>query len=328
MRGTVVSRPPGGPADRGAVHLSSRSARPLAVALLLAAALAGLPGRAVAAGGAGEVRARLHRLEATIGRVDERLSRGTQASNRGIWLLFRARRNVELARLALRDERLWAASPDELRLTSAGPTPQEQAVAAARARYRALSSRRQVGGAVRRADRLRSQLVRLQLARARQAELLAGIARPVRPASRGPGLGAAPTPVAWARALLAQIGAPDCQENRLLLVAWQAQESTDARFNPLATTHPMPGATDFNSVGVKNYRSPSQGLLAARDTLQGGDASYGYDSILASLRACSDAEVTAWFVNASAWCRDCTGGTYLTALLSVVRVDYLTYARG
>ncbi|MBA3690249.1 MAG: hypothetical protein H0W82_02410 [Actinobacteria bacterium] len=172
--------------------------------------------------------------------------------------------------------------------------------------------------------------MRLQLARAQQVELLAGIARPVRPESpdQGPGLGAAPTPVRWARALLAQIGAPDCQENRLLLVAWQAQESTDARFNPLATTHPMPGATDFNSVGVKNYRSPSQGLLATRDTLQGGDASYGYDSILASLRACSDAESTAWFVNASAWCRECTGGIYLTALLPVVRVDYLTYARG
>ena len=47
-----------------------------------------------------------------------------------------------------------------------------------------------------------------------------------------------------------------------------------------ATTHAMEGATDFNSVGVKNYRSLDQGLDAARDTLQGGADSYGYEAIL------------------------------------------------
>ena len=56
----------------------------------------------------------------------------------------------------------------------------------------------------------------------------------------------------------------------MLVVAWEAQESTEARFNPLATTHAMPGATDFNSVGVKNYRSVAQGLAAARETLEEG----------------------------------------------------------
>ncbi len=318
----LASRPPAGPADRGAVHPCLRSARPLAALLLIAAVLAGLPGRALATGGAGEIRSRIETLDEAIGRIDERMSQGTQASNRGTWLLFKARRIVELARLALRDARLWGVSPDELRLASSGPTPQEQAVAHARARYRALSSSRQVGGAVRHAERLISQMAELRLARAQEAELLARVERPAPP----PSLGTAPTPVRWARALLAEIGAPACQENRVLLVAWQAQESTGARFNPLATTHPMQGATDFNSVGVKNYVSPSQGLNAVRETLEEGGASFGYEPILSSLRACSDAESTAWYVNASAWCRDCTGGAYLTALLPVVRADYPTYA--
>jgi hypothetical protein len=302
------------------------SARLLALALLLATVLAGAPGRALAGNGSvapGEVRRRIETLDAAIGRIEARMAGGNEASNRATWLLFRADRAVEVARLALRDARLWDAGPDALRLTLTGPTPQEQALANARARRRALSSRPRVGGAARLADLLRARLVRLQLARARQAELLSRIHRP--PATLTPGAGASPG--RWARALLAEIGAPACEENRVLLVAWQAQESTDARFNPLATTHPMRGATDFNSVGVKNYVSAAQGLDAARETLGEGDASYGYEAILSSLRACSDAEATAWYVNASAWCRGCTGGDYLTALLPVVRADYASYAQ-
>ncbi len=153
--------------------------------------------------------------------------------------------------------------------------------------------------------------------------LLAHTHGPTAPSWSG---GGTPTAGEWARAFLAEIGAPGCGENRVLVVAWQAQESTEARFNPLATTHAMPGATDFNSVGVKNYRSVAQGLAAARETLEEGADSYGYQPILASLRACNDAEATAWYVNASAWCRGCTDGAYLTALLSAVRADYASYA--
>jgi hypothetical protein len=327
VRGAFASRPPARVADSGSVHPSTpRSARPLVLALLIAFVLAGVPGRALATDrsvGPGEIRRRIENLDAAIGRAEAQMAEGSVASNRGTWLLFTARRAVELARLALRDARLWGTAPDELRLALAGPTPQEQTLANAVARYRALSSSRRVGDAVRLADTLRTRMVELQLARARQAELLSRIDRPTAPLT----LGEAPAPIRWARALLAEIGAPACEENRVLLVAWQAQESTGARFNPLATTHPMQGATDFNSVGVKNYLSPSQGLDAVRETLEQGDASYGYASILSSLRACSDAEATAWYVNASAWCRGCTEGTYLTALLHVVRADYLVYAR-
>ena len=81
----------------------------------------------------------------------------------------------------------------------------------------------------------------------------------------------------------------------------------------------MDGATDFNSVGVKNYRSLDQGLDASRDTLQGGADSYGYAAILqaaAGLRLRGDDREA---INASAWCRGCTGGAYITGLLPIVR---------
>ena len=111
---------------------------------------------------------------------------------------------------------------------------------------------------------------------------------------------------AWARGFLARVSAPACQENLTIVVTWETAESTEAAFNPLATTHAMDGATDFNSVGVKNYRSLDQGLDAARDTLQGGADSYGYAAILQDLQACASAEMTAMAINASAWCRGCT----------------------
>jgi hypothetical protein len=147
------------------------------------------------------------------------------------------------------------------------------------------------------------------------------VALPQEPTPTGPA-----TYESWARAFLALVGAPDCSENLTIIVTWETSESTDAAFNPLATTHDMDGATDFNSVGVKNYRSLDQGLDASRDTLQGGAESYGYAAILGSLQACATAEATAVAINASAWCRGCAGGTYITGLLPIVRADYLGHA--
>ena len=299
-----------------------RSARPVAVGLLVLAVLAGLPGRSRAAAdppGPGEIRRRTERLDAEIVRVQTRMGELTDPSNRATWLLFKSHRALDLARLALRDARVWGAAPDEMRRALLGPTVEEQAVADARARYRRLLASRRVGGALLRAETLQARLADLEASRARLAALLVGVDRP----SWGSGT---PDAGEWASAFLAEIGAPDCLENRVLVVAWEAQESTEARFNPLATTHEMPGATSFNSVGVRNYRSVAQGLDASRETLEDGAASYGYEAILSSLRACNDAEATAWFVNASAWCRGCTAGAYLTGLLPAVRADYATYA--
>jgi hypothetical protein len=307
---------------------SSPSARPgpSAVALVTLAVLAELASPALAGNrplpdaGPGAVRRRIEAVDARIVRIQTRLGEHTGASNRATWLLFKANRTLDLARLELRDARTWGAPPDELRLSGLGPTPEEQAVADARNRVRTLRSSRHVGEALALDARARARLDRLELARAQLAERLGTLAA-VRPWGAG-----TPNAGEWAGAFLARIGAPDCTENRVLVVAWEAQESTQARFNPLATTHDMPGATEFNDVGVRNYRSVGQGLDATSATLEDGSASYGYEAILSSLRACADAEATAWFVNASAWCRGCTGGAYLTALLPAVRADLATYS--
>ena len=131
---------------------------------------------------------------------------------------------------------------------------------------------------------------------------------------------------AWAGAFLHRLGAPACGDNLLIVVTWETAESTSARFNPLATTRDMPGATDMNDVGVKHFVSLGQGLGAARDTLLLGAESYDYGAIVASLRACASAETTADAINTSAWCRGCVGGAYVTGLLPIVRETYAEHA--
>jgi peptidoglycan hydrolase CwlO-like protein len=129
----------------------------------------------------------------------------------------------------------------------------------------------------------------------------------------------------WAAAFLQRIQAPACFDNMVAMVAWQVQEGTTANWNPLATTYPEPGASDFNSVGVKNYVSLAQGLDATYGTLN--TSAYGYPPILSSLRACKAATTTAWAINASSWCRGCAGGRYEIGLISTVEANYSTYSK-
>jgi hypothetical protein len=157
--------------------------------------------------------------------------------------------------------------------------------------------------------------------------------RPAPAADGGPrtgGMGLAPgepiTYEGWAGAFLRRLGAPACGENLLIVVTWETAESTAAVFNPLATTRDMPGATDMNSVDVKDYASLEQGLDASRDTLLLGAESYLYGAIVERLRGCASAEATARAINASAWCRGCVGGAYITGLLPIVRSSYGEHA--
>ncbi|HEX7246893.1 MAG TPA: hypothetical protein VF351_02200 [Actinomycetota bacterium] len=166
------------------------------------------------------------------------------------------------------------------------------------------------------------------------AELVHARERALRPApvvdeGSGPGSPSAAGPLdyeGWAAAFLGRLGAPACDENLLIVVTWETAESTAAAFNPLATTRDMPDAADMNAVGVKSYVSLSQGLDASRDTLVLGADSYGYAAILDALGSCRSAAVTARAINASAWCRGCVGGAYITGLLPIVRASYATHA--
>jgi hypothetical protein len=130
----------------------------------------------------------------------------------------------------------------------------------------------------------------------------------------------------WAEGFLRRIGVPACRENRVVVVAWQVQESTRAAWNPLATTRRMPGSTDFNEVGVQNFVSLRQGLEATRRTVEHGLEVYGYGAIVDSLRRCDDALVTAEAIAASSWCPGCLGGMYVVGVVPKVDADYAAYA--
>ena len=88
----------------------------------------------------------------------------------------------------------------------------------------------------------------------------------------------------------------------------------------------VPGSTTFNSSGVQNYPFLSVGLQAVKTTLENG-ASLGYGAIVSSLARCDDAMTTARAINASAWCRGCTGGAYVTGSIAKVEANYSVYAK-
>ncbi|MGH2597409.1 MAG: coiled-coil domain-containing protein [Actinomycetota bacterium] len=129
----------------------------------------------------------------------------------------------------------------------------------------------------------------------------------------------------WAPRFLQHIGAPTCRDNLVVVMAWQANEFTQARWNPLATTHLMKRSTNFNVVGVQNYVSLTQGIRASVQTLAGGAPSFGYGAILDDLHACAGAMRTAEAIRASAWCRDCSNGGYVTELVPIVEQYFDRY---
>jgi len=70
--------------------------------------------------------------------------------------------------------------------------------------------------------------------------------------------------------LLTNLGAPTSKENLKFLYAWRQSEGKAGKYNPFNTTQGMPGASNFNSVGVKNYSSLEDGLNATLKTLKNG----------------------------------------------------------
>ena len=70
--------------------------------------------------------------------------------------------------------------------------------------------------------------------------------------------------------LLVKLGAQPTDENLKFLYAWRQSEGKSGKYNPFNTTQSMAGATNFNSVGVKNYASMDDGLNATIKTLNNG----------------------------------------------------------
>ncbi len=111
----------------------------------------------------------------------------------------------------------------------------------------------------------------------------------------GPTMTAARTQ--FANDVLTALGAPQTAENVRAITAWAQAEGTRAANNPLATTESAPGATNFNSVGVKNYPTYAEGVQATVATLQNGR----YSNILAALANGSSAQAVAQAIAQSPW---------------------------
>jgi len=166
------------------------------------------------------------------------------------------------------------------------------------------------------------QLEELSTARRKAARLVRLLSLPADPGL----IGAGTTFGHWAHLLLGHLEAPTCRDNLAVIVAWEVAEGTAAAYNPLASTHDFPGATDFNAVGVKNYPSLEAGLQATIETLRLGATTHGYGAILAGLAECAPAQTTATAINASDWCHGCAGGMYVLDILPLVEADYARFA--
>jgi hypothetical protein len=163
--------------------------------------------------------------------------------------------------------------------------------------------------------RLRHYVARFERSRAKVLAALHG----------SPVTGLKPGPVTyrrWAWAFLAALGAPTCSNNVRLVVSWETAESTESRFNPLATTYWLPGAMTYGKSHIQNYYSFAQGIQASRDTLLASPAGDNYAPIVDDLLTCAPTEQTANAVRASEWCHGCTGGAYLVAVLPAVRQEW------
>jgi len=105
-------------------------------------------------------------------------------------------------------------------------------------------------------------------------------------------------PVQWGKDFLSKLGMPLTSENVRAMSAWQQAEGTGADFNPLATIQGgFAGATNFNSVGVKNYANYDDGLAANIKAITNGR----YENILAALRRGTSAMDVADAIAASPW---------------------------
>lgn len=108
----------------------------------------------------------------------------------------------------------------------------------------------------------------------------------------------------WVSDFLATGGYPLTDDNVRACLAWGRSEwgSTappGAAFNLFDTTQPAPGATDYNSAGVKNYPDWWTAVHANVATL--AQDFPGYQSIRDHLHAGQDASATCAAVSASPW---------------------------
>ena len=72
--------------------------------------------------------------------------------------------------------------------------------------------------------------------------------------------------------ILACVGAKPTKDNMSFMYAWRQSEGGKAINNPFNTTHKMPNSTPYagNTHGVRNYKTPEDGIQATCKTLKNG----------------------------------------------------------
>ncbi len=163
--------------------------------------------------------------------------------------------------------------------------------------------------AVTAAQEVQNQKIEVDQKLAERTAILQDVTKRIKKILASGGLGAALrmakngqfTQLTWAQALLMAMRLPVTADNVAAVTAWEMAEGghwyNTAYYNPLNTTQSMPGATVFNSVGVKAYTSWKQGLQATVITLKNGY----YGGIIEALRRGNDSTAVAAAVGASPW---------------------------
>jgi peptidoglycan hydrolase CwlO-like protein len=156
---------------------------------------------------------------------------------------------------------------------------------------------------------VQNQKIELDQKLAERTAILQDVTKRIKKILASGGLGAALamakdgqfTQLTWAKALLVAMRLPVTADNVAAITAWEMAEGghwyNTAYYNPLNTTQDMPGATVFNSVGVKAYTSWKQGLEATVKTMKNGY----YGGIIEALGRGNDATAVAAAVGASPW---------------------------
>jgi cell wall-associated NlpC family hydrolase len=101
----------------------------------------------------------------------------------------------------------------------------------------------------------------------------------------------------WRQRILTGVGVPVTPENMRFFDAWARAEGGGATNNPFNTTQQASGASSYNSVGVRNYTSPQQGIDATVNTLTNGR----YGNIIGALRSGDSAMAAAKALANSPW---------------------------
>ncbi len=118
-------------------------------------------------------------------------------------------------------------------------------------------------------------------------------------------------PLLWKFRLLRALRAKGNLANRQVLAAQARVEGGNARFNPCNTTEPWPSSWPYNSAGVQNYRTGTDGIRATAATFANGY----YDGILHDFREGTKNAHEIVADNAPEWDKWGTGAAKMLAVL-------------